>query len=81
MGVAYSLGRKFLRKECAAMGEKEDTLLSSRQAAEMLDLSPDTVNELARKSALPGTKRGRQWRFRRRDVTLLKRHMQERVAA
>jgi excisionase family DNA binding protein len=63
------------------MGEKEDTLLSSRQAAEMLDLSPDTVNELARKNTLPGTKRGRQWRFRRRDVASLKRHMQERVAA
>jgi excisionase family DNA binding protein len=63
------------------MGEKEDTLLSSRQAAEMLDLSLDTVNELARGNALPGTKRGRQWRFRRRDVASLKRHIQEQVAA
>ena len=81
MGVAYSLGRKAPRKECAAMGENEDALLSSRQAAEMLDLSPDTVNELARKNTLPGTKRGRQWRFRRRDVVSLKRHMQDQVAA
>jgi excisionase family DNA binding protein len=63
------------------MREKEETQLSSRQAAEMLDLSPDTVNELARKNTLPGTKRGRQWRFRRRDVASFKRHMQERVAA
>lgn len=81
MGVAYSPGRNSLRKEHAAMGENEDALLSSRQAAEMLDLSPDTVNELARKNALPGTKRGRQWRFRRRDVASLKRHMRDRVAA
>ena len=63
------------------MREKEETQLSSRQAAEMLDLSPDTVNELARKNTLPGTKRGRQWRFRRRDITSFKQHMQERVAA
>jgi excisionase family DNA binding protein len=63
------------------MGEKEDTLLNSRQAAEILDLSPDTVNELARKQVLPGVKRGRQWRFRRRDIVVFKRQMQEQVAA
>ncbi|MGH7966557.1 MAG: helix-turn-helix domain-containing protein [Candidatus Binatia bacterium] len=63
------------------IGEKEDSLLNSRQAAEILNLSPDTVNELARKQALPGMKRGRQWRFRRRDVVFLKRQMQEQVAA
>jgi excisionase family DNA binding protein len=63
------------------MAEKDDVLLNSRQAAEMLDLSPDTVNDLARRQALPGVKRGRQWRFRRRDVAVLKRQMQEQVAA
>jgi excisionase family DNA binding protein len=63
------------------MGEKDETLLNSRQAAEILDLSPDTVNELARKQTLPGTKRGRQWRFRRRDVASFKKKLQERVAA
>jgi excisionase family DNA binding protein len=63
------------------MGEKDDILLNSRQAAEMLDLSPDTVNELARKHSLPGMKRGRQWRFRRRDVAFFKRQMQDQVAA
>ena len=36
------------------MGEKDDTLLNSRQVAELLDLSPDTINELARKHSLPG---------------------------
>ncbi|HJY82448.1 MAG TPA: helix-turn-helix domain-containing protein [Candidatus Binatia bacterium] len=63
------------------MGDKEETLLNSRQAAEILDLSPDTVNELARKHTLPGIKRGRQWRFRRRDIIFLKKHLQEQVAA
>lgn len=63
------------------MAEKDDVLLNSRQAAEMLDLSPDTVNDLARRQALPGVKRGRQWRFRRHDVTVFKRQMQEQVAA
>jgi excisionase family DNA binding protein len=63
------------------MGEKEETLLNSRQAAEILDLSPDTVNELARKHTLPGIKRGRQWRFRRRDIVFFKKHLQEQVAA
>jgi len=63
------------------MAEKEDTLLNSRQAAEILDLSPDTVNELARKHTLPGMKRGRQWRFRRRDIAFFKRQMREQVAA
>lgn len=63
------------------MAEKDDVLLNSRQAAEMLDLSPDTVNDLARRQALPGMKRGRQWRFRRRDVAMFKRQMQEQVAA
>jgi excisionase family DNA binding protein len=62
------------------MGDKEETLLNSRQAAEILDLSPDTVNELARKQTLPGMKRGRQWRFRRRDIAFFKRQMQQ-VAA
>jgi excisionase family DNA binding protein len=63
------------------MGEKEESLLNSRQVAEILDLSPDTVNELARKNALPGIKRGRQWRFRRRDIAFFKKHLQEQVAA
>ena len=63
------------------MAEKDEILLNSRQAAEILDLSPDAVNELARRQALPGVKRGRQWRFRRSDVTVFKRHMQEQMAA
>jgi len=50
------------------MLEKDDTILNSREVAHILDLSPDTVNEYARRSVLPAFKRGRQWRFRHRDV-------------
>lgn len=63
------------------MAEKDDILLNSRQVAELLDLSPDTVNELARRQVLPGVKRGRQWRFHRRDIVAFKRQLQEQVAA
>ncbi len=63
------------------MEEKEEVLLNSRQVAALLELSPDTVNELARKNVLPGVKRGRQWRFRRQDVTLFKKQQQKQEAA
>gem|GEM_PF-213272 len=78
--MAYSPG-KFLYETGMGVAEKEDVLLNSREAAELLDLSPDTVNELARKQTLPAVKRGRQWRFRRRDISSLKKKMQERAAA
>src|SRR2546426_11264708 len=54
------------------MLDVEDSLLNSKEVAEILDCSPDTVNELARKNALPAFKRGRQWRFRQRGNTPLK---------
>jgi len=61
--------------------EKDDAILDSREVARILDLSPDTVNEFARKSILPGFKKGRQWRFRRRDITSFKRQMHGATAA
>jgi excisionase family DNA binding protein len=63
------------------MFDKDDMLMNSKEVAEMLDLSPDTVNELARKSVLPAFKRGRQWRFRRRDITSFKRELRGTTAA
>lgn len=50
--------------------ERDEELLNSREVARILDLSPDTVNEFARKNILPGFKKGKQWRFRKRDVSL-----------
>jgi excisionase family DNA binding protein len=63
------------------MLDPDEMLLNSREAAEILDCSPDTVNELARKSVLPAVKRGRQWRFRRRDVASFKRQLRGTTAA
>ena len=63
------------------MLDKEEMLLNSKEVAEILDLSPDTVNELARKTILPAFKRGRQWRFRRRDIASFKRELRGTTAA
>ena len=52
------------------MLEREEDLLNSRQVAVILDLSPDTVNEFARKNILPAFKKGKQWRFRKRDISI-----------
>ena len=49
--------------------EREEDLLNSREVARILDLSPDTVNEFARKNILPGFKKGKQWRFKKRDIS------------
>ena len=57
------------------MADKDDILLNSREVAFLLDLSPDTVNEFARRNILPAFKKGRQWRFRKRDITSFKRHI------
>ena len=61
--------------------DTDDSLLNSKEVAEILDCSPDTVNELARKSVLPAFKKGRQWRFRKRDITSFKRQLRGTTAA
>ncbi len=43
-------------------------ILKTRDLAVLLDMSPDAVNDLARKGILKGYKSGNQWRFRRKDV-------------
>jgi len=63
------------------MVEKVDILLNSKEVEEILDCSPDTVNELARKSVLPAFKKGRQWRFRKRDIASFKRQLRGTTAA
>ena len=57
------------------MIEREDVLLNSKDVAKMLDLSPDTVNEFARKNILPAFKKGRQWRFRKKDISSFKKQV------
>jgi excisionase family DNA binding protein len=61
--------------------ERDDAMLNSKDVARILDLSPDTVNEFARKSILPAIKKGRQWRFRRRDIVSFKRQLRGMTAA
>ncbi|MCA9774844.1 MAG: helix-turn-helix domain-containing protein [Myxococcales bacterium] len=52
--------------------KRSEVIWTSRDVAITLDLSPDTVNDLARRNVLPGFKKGRQWRFRKRDVLVFK---------
>lgn len=61
--------------------DKDDAILNSKEVAQILDLSPDTVNEFARKAILPAFKAGRQWRFRRRDIASFKRQLRGETAA
>ncbi|GIW42802.1 MAG: hypothetical protein KatS3mg077_0084 [Candidatus Binatia bacterium] len=61
--------------------ERDDTILTSKEVARILDMSPDTVNEFARKSILPAFKKGRQWRFRKRDVAAFQQDLQGKTAA
>jgi len=63
------------------MLEREEPLLNSRDVAKLLDMSPDTVNEFARKQILPAFKTGRQWRFRRQDIASFKRQTRGASAA
>jgi excisionase family DNA binding protein len=48
--------------------EGKQNILKTRDLAILLDLSPDVVNDMARRGRLKGFKSGNQWRFRRRDV-------------
>ena len=48
--------------------EGKQSVLKTRDLAILLDLSPDVVNDMARRGHLKGFKSGNQWRFRRRDV-------------
>jgi excisionase family DNA binding protein len=50
------------------VNEDKQSILKSRDLAILLDLSPDVVNDMARRGHLKGFKSGNQWRFRRRDV-------------
>lgn len=61
--------------------EREEDLLNSREVARILDLSPDTVNEFARKNILPAFKKGKQWRFRKRDISSFNRRQGREIPA
>jgi excisionase family DNA binding protein len=48
--------------------ENLPNILRTRDLAILLDMSPDAVNDLARKGIVKGYKSGNQWRFRRKDI-------------
>ena len=43
-------------------------ILTAEQAAEYLQLDPETVRRAARRGELPGARIGRRWRFRKQDL-------------
>ena len=47
---------------------KKDDLLNSNDVAHMLDDTPDDIVLLARKGLLRGVKKGKRWKFKKRDV-------------
>jgi excisionase family DNA binding protein len=57
----------WVEKRAQTVARHED-YLRSKDVAHILDLSPDDVIELARKGELEGTKNGRFWRFKVKDV-------------
>ena len=69
------------RERHAMLDSGRHACSNSKQVAQILDCSPDTVNELARKSVLPAFKKGRQWRFRKRDIASFKRQLRGTTAA
>lgn len=50
------------------MGTDAKEVLTTTEAAELLQISTKTLLRLAREGALPGNKLGRSWRFARRDL-------------
>lgn len=60
--------RSFQGAERRSHLETMPNILKTHDLAVLLDMSPDAVNDLARKGVLKGYKSGNQWRFRRKDV-------------
>jgi len=51
--------------------KKPKSLMSTREVAMVLDMSPDEVAMLARRGTIKGKKVGRGWRFDRKAVMAL----------
>jgi len=59
---------KPITEKAARRMEQIPNILRTRDLAILLDMSPDAVNDLARKGVVKGYKSGNQWRFRRKDI-------------
>lgn len=60
--------------------EAMSNVLKTRDLAVLLDMSPDAVNDLARRGVIKGYKSGNQWRFRRKEVERFLGKEQKKVA-
>lgn len=58
----------YCTREVPLIPENLPNILKTRDLAIILDLSPDAVNDMARRGLLKGYKSGNQWRFRRKDL-------------
>lgn len=56
------------RKVAAILGTQLDTVLTVDQAADLLQLHPNTVRKYAQDGTLPGFKFGDSWRFKRTAI-------------
>jgi excisionase family DNA binding protein len=48
--------------------EQQDVTMTADQAAEYLNIHPDTMRRLLRQGVLPGRHVGRQWRIRKVEL-------------
>lgn len=62
---ADAMAELIARKAAELLGTQLDTVLTVDQAAELLQLHPNTVRKYAVDGTLPGFKFGDSWRFRR----------------
>jgi excisionase family DNA binding protein len=83
-GLHARLGQLVFRKDSheegggrrpMAKAKPKESLLKSKDAAHILDCSPDDVIDLARKGKLRAVKQGRFWRFRQSDVVSYKKRV------
>ena len=58
-----------------AKAKPKESLIKSKDAAHILDCSPDDVIDLARKGKLRAVKQVRFWRFRQSDVVSYKKRV------
>lgn len=48
--------------------KEEDKYLTSKEVAELLNISDYTIKRFAREGRIPARKIGRQWRFSRQEI-------------
>ena len=60
--------REAVREELGSASSVQTPTLNTEQAAEVLEVTSQTIERWARLGKLHGERRGRQWRFTRADL-------------